>query len=228
VSYVVCFSYIETTNVGSSTIGLLASELVFRQIASSELPPNQWQKEVNLWFSTGLAQLQSSLLNFLGRIDQTDSGTYSNYLIYQSLDDMASGPEKDAAYKNCHNQKIVSTGQYQNFDFVAVLTVVLLSLLIALASLILEPCIQLSRRRWVSKEGQVRQYARTFDSKFWLLRMALEGIGVGTWRRGGRKETSEIPITEKTVWICPPEANYAVDNFYKCELPKPRRTSREL
>lgn len=200
------------------TAGLLADEVVYDSILSMAIPPDQWQKEVNLWFATGLSQLQSNFFYFLDRIDLIDPGLYGPYLVYQDPKDVISSPEREAAISSCQNQKMVSTGQYLNLRFGAVLIVICFSAAIILVSLVLEPCVRLYRRNWVSKLGRVKQLARTLDNNFWLLRMALESVGGTGWRKGGKKEDSAIPVIDGDLWIFPPNVDYVDDNFYSIKV----------
>ncbi|KAK3937728.1 hypothetical protein QBC46DRAFT_356451 [Diplogelasinospora grovesii] len=197
--------------------GLLARESVLVEVNSFHFPPDQWKKEARLWFETRLALLQAHVVRFLGRIDLSNPSLYGRYLVYQPLDSLPEGPEKDAVYDGCYNQKITTTGQYQNFQFFPVMAVVVVCVLIILVSLSLEACVRIARQRWVSRSGTVRQLARDLDGQYWLLRMALEGTtGAGLWRRGGRKMDSDIPVVDQMFCVHPPGASdYQVDEFYK-------------
>lgn len=195
--------------------GLLARDFAFGDIFSAHLPSDQWQKEVKLWFATGLALLQGHILRFLDRIDLSSPEVYGRYLTHVPLDKL-SGREREAADYNCHNQKITTTGQFQNFQLLGVLIVIVSCVFIILISLFLELTVGYVRRYWVSKDGQARQLAREMDNQFWLLRMSLEGAGVSGWRRGGRKMDSSIPIMENTHMVHPP-SDYG-DNFYQVKV----------
>ncbi|KAK5660326.1 hypothetical protein OQA88_12867 [Cercophora sp. LCS_1] len=153
-------------------------------------------------------------MRFLDRINKT-SPVYERTLLYQLYDSMPPGPEKDAVYTNCHNMRITTTGQYQNFRFWAVLLIVLFCAAVILLSLCLGAVMRIIRRYWVTTEGQMRELARDLDSQYWLLRMALEGVGVGPWRRGGSKMDSTIPVVDHLQSMGSPMAGYQTDEFYK-------------
>lgn len=162
----------------------------------------QWQREVQLWFETKLALLQAHVVRFLDRIDLS-SPFYTNTLIYRPYDSMPKGAERDAVYAGCQNQRIATTGQYQNFKFWAVALIVIVCAAILALGVALDPAMRFIRQKWWrTEEGDAKQRARDRDGLYWLLRLALEGQGVGPWRMGGRKADSEIPV---------------VDGFYKGE-----------
>ncbi|KAK1834113.1 hypothetical protein QBC39DRAFT_31541 [Podospora conica] len=176
--------------------GLLARESVFSDTLSLHLPEDQWKREAALWFETKLALLQAHTLRFLDRIDLS-SPIYQNMLIYQPMDSLPKGSEERAAVDaNCRNLRITTSGRYQNFQLWGVMLVIILSVLIIGVSMVLEPCARLVRSHWVTHEGQIRQLARDMDGQYWLVRIALEGAGVGPWRRGGSKADGSIPVVD--------------------------------
>ena len=176
--------------------GLLARESIFGDTMSLHLPEDQWKREAALWFETKLALLQAHTLRFLDRIDLTNP-IYQNMLIYQPIDTFPKGSrERDAVEANCRNLRISTSGRYQNFQLWGVILVIVLSVVMIGASMVLEPCSRLLRRHWITHEGQIRQLARDMDGQYWLVRMALEGVGVGPWRRGGGKADGSIPVVE--------------------------------
>ncbi|KAH7112716.1 hypothetical protein EDB81DRAFT_670601 [Dactylonectria macrodidyma] len=179
--------------------GLLARDLAFSSIVSTSLPADQWKKEVTLWFETRLASLQAHFLRFQGRIDLSSPDRYGNYLIYEAIDEMPSGPLRDAAEHACQNQKFTTTGQYQNFRFFELMLIITISFCLIVSSTLLEPALALARRHWSTRTGRSRQLARDEDNKFWLLRLALENAGVGPWRRGGRAKNSHVPIVDRSM-----------------------------
>ncbi|KAK5660205.1 hypothetical protein OQA88_13678 [Cercophora sp. LCS_1] len=203
--------------MGLATLGasaLIARESVFADTYSLHLEPDHWKKEVQLWFETKLALLQAHIMRFLDRIDKT-SPVYERTLLYQAYDNMPSGPEKDAVYTNCHNMRIKTTGQYQNFRFWAVMLVILFCAGVILLSVSLGRVVSIVRGHWITREGQMRELARDLDSHYWLLRMALEGVGVGPWRRGGRKMDSSIPVMDHLQSMGSPTVGYQMDEFDK-------------
>lgn len=119
----------------------------------------------------------------------------------------------------------------QNFGFAALLLVALPSAGLIAMSVALEPCVRAMRRRRSSccgrslsssssssRTARVRQAARETDSKFWLLRMALEGVGADGWRRGGVRGGSDVPVTDSLVQVYPPDGDEGADAFYRLKV----------
>lgn len=150
-----------------------------------------------MWFETGLAQLQAHLLRFLDRIDLTSPLTYGFYLIFTPLHKIPQ-PLRDAAKKNCYNQRFITTGRFQNFRFFRLMLVIGVSLIIILTSLILEPCVRILRRFYVTATGEARQNARNTDSKFWLVRAVTDRFGAGPWTVSRQTSDVALPILHQT------------------------------
>ncbi|KAM5360695.1 hypothetical protein ACJZ2D_013573 [Fusarium nematophilum] len=112
-----------TTTAELGVGSLLVRDLTFSEVISAPLPSNQWQKEAQLWFETGLAMLQAHTIRFLGRIDLSSPLKYGRYLTYRPLDELR-GAERDAVVTNCHSQKFTPTSGYQNFRFFELMLVV--------------------------------------------------------------------------------------------------------
>jgi len=184
--------------------GLLARESVVEDTRSLRLPANQWEKEVQLWFESRLALLQAHIMRFLDRIDKT-SPIYERTLVYQPYDSLPPGPERDAVRYSCDSMRITATGQYQNFRAWVVFLIVLPSVFVIVVSLSLPTLVRIVRDHvWVTQEGRQRELARDLDHQYWLLRIALEGTGVGPWRRGGKKADSNIPVVDDLPTLSPP------------------------
>jgi len=190
--------------------GLLARESVVEDTRSLRIPADQWEKEAQLWFETRLALLQAHIMRFLDRIDKT-SPIFERTLIYQPYDSLPPGPKRDAVQHSCNNMRLSTTGQHQNFRFWPVLLVILWSLSLITISISMPTIVRIIRDRvWITQEGQQRQLARDHDSQYWLLRMALEGTGVGPWRRGGRKADAAIPVVDHMQSLLAPASDYEI------------------
>jgi hypothetical protein len=190
--------------------GLLARESVMEDTRSLRLPADQWEKEVRLWFESRLALLQAHIMRFLDRIDKT-SPVYERTLVYQPYESLPAGPERDAVRYSCDNMRVKATGQHQNFRAWVVALIVLPSILLIVLSLSLPTLVRLVRDHiWVTQEGRQRQLARDLDHQYWLLRVALEGTGVGPWRRGGKKADSNIPVVDDLQTLSAPLTQYEV------------------
>jgi hypothetical protein len=88
----------------------------------------------------------------------------------------------------------------QNFSFAGVLLIIILSVVLTVLGLLLEHMIRWLRSWRPSRVGEIRQLAREMDSRDHLLRMALEGAGIGKWKVGA----FGIPVTSEMVTVPDP------------------------
>ncbi|KAK0648466.1 hypothetical protein B0T16DRAFT_115929 [Cercophora newfieldiana] len=184
--------------LGPATLGsagILARDSVFGDTFSLDLPPDQWTRECKLWFETKLALLQAHILRFLDRIDKT-SPIYTNTLIYRPVDGMGK-EEREVVEGVCKNMRVVTTGQYQNFQVWGVVFVIVVCAVVIGVSVCLGTVMRMIRGWRVTSEGEMRQRARERDGIYWLLRLAMEGEGVGPWRRGGRRADQGVPVVDE-------------------------------
>ncbi|KAK3320191.1 hypothetical protein B0T19DRAFT_488362 [Cercophora scortea] len=177
--------------------------------SGSSVPPNQWIKEVELWFAANLAGIQNTLLLWIAKPwPQGHPETLYQFvnLTYLDLDYAKHNVtrEKDTI---CHSQLIRSSAAVQNFSVLALVIVIVICTAVIVAGLLLPGCISFSRNRrrmrgkGLSPAAEAGRVARIADAKYNVLAMALQGAGVGGWeRRGG----SEIPVTKGPVAILPP------------------------
>jgi hypothetical protein len=180
---------------------LLAEDKVFVRY-SSGLPSNQWQLEVQRWFETSLVKIQGSVADWISNSWTTSQGDSANPVSVENIDAMPNSPTKEAYSRQCHNQRVLSSATVQNFNFAGVLLVIILSVVLTLLGVLLEHIVRWFRRWRPSRIGEVRQLARDMDSRNHLLRMALEGVGIGKWKVGafGIPVTSEmVPVPEPVV-----------------------------
>ncbi len=154
------------------------------------------------------------MAQFQTRLDLANP-TLAKFLTYQPIDSLPAGPARDAAMMCCSNQKIATTGTYQNFQFFGVMVVVAACAFLVLTSYVLELAVGLIRDRWPSPAARTRQLARDYDSRYWLLRMALQGAGVPHWRRGGRKHDNPLPIVDQSCEVFVPRTGPEIDDFYR-------------
>ena len=115
----------------------------------------------------------------------------------ENIDAMPQGPTKDAYFRQCHSQHVLSSAAVQNFSFAGVLLVIILSVVLTVLGLLLEHIVRWFRSWSPSRVGEVRQLARDMDSRDHLLRMALEGAGIGKWKVGA----FGIPVTSEMITV---------------------------
>ncbi|KAK3940012.1 hypothetical protein QBC46DRAFT_314648 [Diplogelasinospora grovesii] len=181
----------------------------------SSVPPNQWMKEVELWFAANLAGIQNSLLQWVAKpwpqghpetmygdfVNLTASDTmYADYNVTSQMNTL------------CKNQLIRSNAAVQNFSVLALLLVIVLCVLIIATAFLLPVCVNYSRNRRMLRKGSLSRaaeagrIARLADGKYSVLAMALQGAGIGI----GEKEScwvvgqDEIPVTKGPVPVHPP------------------------
>ncbi|KAJ6781152.1 hypothetical protein PWT90_07863 [Aphanocladium album] len=178
-------------NLGVSA--LWSNSRVFLNL-SPGLPSNQWQTEVLGWFQTGLARIQGYVVDFasneigLSPYAVEQSGIGNRTMVGESAG------RRGYQYQ-CKNQLVQTAGEVQNFNFVAVVVIVVLSVFLILLDLALESIVNLilHRRGWKSPSKRARQA----DDKLHLLRMALGhssgGKETAAWKRG----EFGVPVSDK-------------------------------
>jgi hypothetical protein len=198
-------------------LGLLANEEAFFDFLSGPLPADQWMREVTLWFQTGLSKMQELIM---ANIDSSILGNPNSHLVIQSVKEAnISESEREAAERQCGNQMINTRGQVQNFHFVGLIITIVVSMLIILVGLFVEPCMKLKRLLRPSSVGRARSAAWETDSMYYVLRVALEGIGARGWRRGGKGQGCDIWVIDPDTRLQPPVlGDNAVDGFYRASI----------
>jgi hypothetical protein len=172
----------------------LANEQVFYDFFSDTLPPDQWKLEVSLWYQTSLTKLQELMAAFV-QVEELDFPDLHIFTPDNSTGNMTAA-EKDAMRNQCSNQKIQTRGQVQNFNLIALICVAVLSVLLLIMGCALEPCVKMWRKRKPTTLREARQHARDIDYIFYVLRAGLEGVGVRPWKKGGKKEDSDVPVMQ--------------------------------
>lgn len=175
----------------------------------TNLPPNQWIKEIELWFAANLANTQATLLEWIAKPWPTDeSEKYFKHMNLTAVD----APYKAAGIMEqkeslCHNQLIRSSTTVQNFSVLALTIVIVFCFALIITALLLPTCVGRARERRRAKDLQLSEtaeagrVARLADAKYNVLAMALRSAGVEGWERRG---TSEIPVTKGSVTVCTP------------------------
>jgi hypothetical protein len=156
------------------TTALLARDRL-AGIVGLGLPNNQWELEVQGWFETSLANIQSYVVEYAANV--VDLGPYG----YIQLASEHDGPVAQAAQDLCGSQRIRNTGKYQSFSFAGVMIIFGVGTGITLLSWIVEPLVAYLRYRNRPQLGwpqhDYREISRVADQKLQLLRMALTGAG---------------------------------------------------
>jgi hypothetical protein len=200
------------------------------------VPPNQWIKEMEVWYASGLAAMQNSILDWV--VKPWPQGHPETMYSTVSLDNLGSNytTRKLSSQKDnmCQNQLIRSTAAVQNFSLLGLSFVVATSLAIILTDLLLSPCVDFIRRRRrvgnsnmdLSPAAEAGRVARIADDKYNLLAMALQNAGLGDWEKG----SSGIPVTRGQVSVCAPVEMKGLAAYpcMTCSLCKLQSTTSEL
>jgi hypothetical protein len=191
------------TVLSLSDTALLARDRLVDFIGTG-LPPNQWQLEVQGWFETSLAKLQSYVVEYAANI--ADLGPTGS-VVAPSPD---SDPETQAALDQCSNQRIRNFGAYQSFSFLGLMIVICVGLTILLLSWIVEPMVAFIRSKRRHNKHDYREIARIADRKLQLHRMALQGAGhVQGWDT--ERTMDEVPVTTRNT-VFPAPLRHKVNN----------------
>jgi len=177
--------------------------------AGGAMPPNQWIKEVELWFAANLANTQQKLLGWIAKPwPKGHPEAMYKFVDATALDALYDRNNVTAQKQNlCRNQLIRSNAAVQNFSVLALVLVIVLCCSLIITALVLPGCVSHVRERrrrrglQLSAAAEAGRVARLADGKYNVLAMALQGAGVGGWERKG---TSEIPVTKGSVTVCPP------------------------
>lgn len=169
--------------------GLLASEMG-PEAEGHDLPDNQWQIEVSLWFATTLTAMQNAALEWAHKPWATESPPREAYintttlrLQYQTLGLV------DEFNELCGNQLVRSEEPVQNFGVLATLLAIIVSLAVVILGMTLPCCVEAHREKArgngeLSAVAARKDVARRADDRFQLLRMALEDAGIRGWEEG--------------------------------------------
>jgi hypothetical protein len=177
------------------------------------LPDNQWQIEVQGWFETSLAKLQSYMVEWTANL--ADLGPLGSVIVPSP----AGGPVERASLDMCSNQRIRNTGAYQSFSFLGLMIVIGVGLTIMVLSWTVESCVSFVRSRRPHGKHNYREIARIADRKLQLQRQALTGAGYG---QGWEHVFDVVPVTTRGCEFPPPawyRSNDAEDYHYSAASP---------
>lgn len=170
-------------------------------IMSEGLPDNQWQIEVQGWFETSLAKLQSYVVEWAANL--ADLGPEGSVIAPSPTGDAV-----DLASLNmCSNQRIRNTGGYQSFSFLGLMIVTCVGLTIIILSWTVEQYVSFIRKKRSHNKHDYREIARIADRKLQLQRLALTGAGYG---QGWEHVLNLVPVTPRGCEF-PPPTRYAVN-----------------
>ena len=161
-------TYETVLSLGSTA--LLARDRLVGLIGTG-LPANQWQIEVEGWYTTSLAKLQSYVVEYAANV--ADLGPTGSVVAPSSGADA----ETQAAYDQCSNQRIKNVGGYQSFSFLGLMIVICVGSTIIVLSWIVEPLVAFVRSKRGNNKHDYREIARIADHTLQLQRKAFEGAG---------------------------------------------------
>lgn len=194
VSYVLRLTtnYLTLNSLGDTA--LLARDRLTGTI-NQGLPDNQWQIEVQGWFETSLAKLQSYIVEWVANL--ADLGPSGSVIAPNP-----SGNAIDLASLNlCINQRIRNTGAYQSFSFLGLMIVICVGTTIMVLSWTVESCLAFIRGRRSVNKHDYREISRIADRKLQLQRLALSGAG---YSQGWEHVFDLVPVTTRGCKFPPP------------------------
>jgi hypothetical protein len=130
---------------------------------------------VRLWFETSLVKLQTSVIEFASK------SINPPYITALTADYFTLASQRNAYTRQCANQRIQSPSSVQNFNFLGVMLVIVLSFTLILIAMVIERFVSLFRRFSKSDIGHFRELSSEADMNMHLLRMVLENAGINNW-----------------------------------------------
>lgn len=142
------FYYMVYSLSNVASIPLKAKDMVYSPSATN-FPSTQWHTEITYWMSLIVNYFQQANLDystgqFAASTDYIAPTTRSN--------STSPDPEQDAAYALCQNQ-MINTDVYRNFNFFAMLLLVVICLIITVAGLVIEDLVGYLRQRKLQFSG---------------------------------------------------------------------------
>jgi hypothetical protein len=153
---------------------------------SVELPPNQWQLELENLFNVSLAMLQLIGVEYVSppEIQITSNTTYEMYI---------TAPNTTEGKNLCNSQKILSNGQY-SFSVFGLLFILLGGLIIIILSNAGPPLIGHWQAKSSNERAQYRQREWAANDVLHLQSIALDSRGIGSW-----KMDADVPVLMKGI-----------------------------
>lgn len=145
-----------------------AQELV-AGLVSEPIPNNQWQIEVESWFTTGLAKLQQSTVEFaVGTTNIMDTGA-TNIV----------RPTDNVGKMLCNNQKVASDGSTMNFSVLGIVLILTFGFVLIITNTCADTIVSHLQKKKDPDHHKRLQWI--MDDKFQLQRLAYEEAGLGVW-----------------------------------------------
>ncbi|KAJ4290356.1 hypothetical protein N0V90_010572 [Kalmusia sp. IMI 367209] len=166
-------------SIGGRGSSALRAQEVVSGILSGPLPKDQWKKEVEYWFTTGLSKVQKYFVDYATGPSNVFNGTH----ISKPYD----GPSRQL----CNSQiiKAPAGSNATSFSTLGVAIILTIGGLIILVHMILEYTVT---NIVPAKNYRLVRWA--LDDKLQLQRLAFEGAGVGQWNAG----LGAVPTTKRT------------------------------
>ncbi|KAL1641683.1 hypothetical protein SLS58_005961 [Diplodia intermedia] len=157
--------------VGTLGVSALTARFRVGSALQGPIPDDQWQLEVQHWFSTCMAALQDAFVAGAAGAP------------YEELRPFFAPPANPQARNICRNQKVHSAG-YMNFSIFGIAVIFGAGGLIIAASYAVEPAVAWLQQRFLRRH--LDSYARLewcTNETMQLQRLANEEIGLGCWDR---------------------------------------------
>jgi hypothetical protein len=145
---------------------LIASRTVAQSGQYALLPQEQWKRELKRWFSIELTSVQLSLVESV-----TGSAPYE-------IEVRPQGNESDV-WNSCECQTVYRVPGVRNFNFTAIITVIVLGSVIIMVGLMIDTVVGRTQRS--SENGTKKRAQWVLDSNFQQQRLAYEAAMVGGW-----------------------------------------------
>jgi hypothetical protein len=155
-------------------------------ILQAELPNNQWQKEVSIWFATALAKEQAWALEWATGIRNVD---ISSPAVRSAFDFTAPIGAEQA--KQCQTQLVRDSGSHMNFSVLGIVLILTIGGLIIIAGLCVDTVVGWLRKKYRKDEWKSQQW--NAEETLALQRAAYEGLGL--WGDGQEVPSSLVFVT---------------------------------
>lgn len=179
--------YWAVTSLSQSTTPPLKARMEMSNTVALPLPSDQWQTETKYWMQIILAYMQQTSIDL-------STGQYAADVAYINVTKPSGTDEfENAMYGLCRNQIIRST-QYRNFNFFAMVFIILLCSLIIITGLTIEDVIGYIRQRRLNYTGP--------DGKqdMWIANSVLEMLKTIDETKNGSVWTrtkNGVPVTHR-------------------------------
>ncbi|KAF2438967.1 hypothetical protein P171DRAFT_436343 [Karstenula rhodostoma CBS 690.94] len=166
-------------SIGGRGSSALRAQEVVSGLFSGPLPKDQWKKEVEYWFTTGLSKVQKYFVDYASGPSNVFNGTH------------ISKPYDAPSRQLCESQIIKAPpgSNATSFSTLGVAIILTVGGLLILMHMVLEYIVA---NIVPTKNYKLVRWA--LDDKLQLQRLAFEGAGVGSWNAG----LGTVPTTKRT------------------------------